>query len=201
MDRRDFMKTSALGVVTFGLGGLFGHKIATKNTFDTIIKNGVVYVGDGKPGIKGDVAIKGGKIAAIGQDLGDSADLVLDAKGLTVCPGFIDIHTHTDTNLFDAPKGDSRIYQGITSEVGGNCGHAPFVGPGSKWPMLIIAKPATAAVSVRSILFPNDTLLKPCFSREAISSRLKPPSGPTIKETLFEDLHSKKLTLLKASSS
>ena len=57
MDRRDFMKTSALGVVTFGLGGLLGHKIATKNTFDTIIKNGVVYVGDGKPGIKGDVAI------------------------------------------------------------------------------------------------------------------------------------------------
>lgn len=127
------MKTSALGVVTFGLGGLLGHRIATKNTFDTIIKNGVVYVGDGKPGIKGDVAIKGGKIAAIGQDLGDSADLVLDAKGLTVCPGFIDIHTHTDTNLFDAPKGDSRIYQGITSEVGGNCGHAPFVHSDGDW--------------------------------------------------------------------
>ena len=127
------MKTSALGVLTFGLGGLLGHRIATKNTFDTIIKNGVVYVGDGKPGIKGDVAIKGGKIAAIGQDLGESADLVLDAKGLTVCPGFIDIHTHTDTNLFDAPKGDSRIYQGITSEVGGNCGHAPFVYSDGDW--------------------------------------------------------------------
>ncbi len=127
MDRRDFMKVSALGVACFGLGGFLGRRVSTKKTFDTIIRNGVVYVGDGKPGIHGDIAVKGGRIAAIGQDLGDSADLVLDAKGHVVCPGFIDIHTHTDTNLLKAPKGDSRIYQGITSEVGGNCGHGPFI--------------------------------------------------------------------------
>ena len=80
MDRRDFMKVSALGVASFGLGGFLGRRVSTKKTFDTIIRNGVVYVGDGKPGIHGDIAVKGGRIAAIGQDLGDSADLVLDAK-------------------------------------------------------------------------------------------------------------------------
>ncbi len=126
MDRRDFLKTSLLGAAAFSLGGLYSA-CTVNHSFDTIIKNGVIYAGDGKPPITGDIAIKDGKVAAIGKDLGESAKLVLDAKGLTVSPGFIDIHTHTDTNLFDAPKADSRVFQGITSEVGGNCGYCPFV--------------------------------------------------------------------------
>ena len=126
MDRRDFLKTSALGALSLGFMGL-GGSCQVKTSFDTIIKNGVIHAGDGKAPIQGDIAIRGGRIAAIGQDLGDSAKTVLDAHGMVVSPGFIDIHTHTDTNLLDAPKGDSRIFQGITSEVGGNCGYAPFV--------------------------------------------------------------------------
>ena len=126
MDRRDFLKTSLLGAAAFSLGGLYSA-CTVNHSFDTIIKNGVIYAGDGKPPITGDIAIKDGKVVAIGKDLGESAKLVLDAKGLTVSPGFIDIHTHTDTNLFDAPKADSRVFQGITSEVGGNCGYCPFV--------------------------------------------------------------------------
>lgn len=126
MDRRDFLKTSALGALSLGFMGL-GSSCQVKTSFDTIIKNGVIYAGDGKAPIQGDIAIRGGRIAAIGQDLGDSAKTVLDAHGMVVSPGFIDIHTHTDTNLLDAPKGDSRIFQGITSEVGGNCGYGPFV--------------------------------------------------------------------------
>ena len=133
MNRRDFLKTSALGAAALGLTGLTGCKVRSKQSFDTIIKNGVIYAGDGKAPIAGDIAIRGGKIAAIGKDLGTSADHVIDAHGLTVSPGFIDIHTHTDTNLFDAPKGDSRIFQGITSEVGGNCGYCPFVYSDEAW--------------------------------------------------------------------
>ena len=133
MNRRDFLKTSALGAAALGFTGLTGCKVRVKQSFDTIIKNGVIHAGDGKAPIEGDIAIRDGRIAAIGKDLGTSAEHIVDAHGLVVSPGFIDIHTHTDTNLFDAPKGDSRIFQGITSEVGGNCGYCPFVYSDEAW--------------------------------------------------------------------
>lgn len=125
MDRRAFLRTSALGAAALSLGGLQACKV--RYNYDTLIKNGVIYNGDGGAPIKGDIAIREGRIAAIGQDLGESAKTVLDARGMAVSPGFIDIHVHTDTNLLEAPKGDSRIFQGITSEVGGNCGYSPVL--------------------------------------------------------------------------
>ena len=136
MDRRDFLKTSLLGTAALGITGITGFtgcRAGIRNSFDTIIKNGAIYAGDGRAPVIGDIAIKDGKIAAIGSNLGKNAKAVLDVKGMVVSPGFIDIHTHTDTNLFDAPKGDSRIYQGITSEVGGNCGYCPFVYSDKAW--------------------------------------------------------------------
>jgi N-acyl-D-amino-acid deacylase len=133
MNRRDFLKASALGAAALGLSGMTGCKVTTRHSFDTIIKNGVIHAGDGKPPIVGDIAIRDGKIAALGKDLGTSAASVVDAGGLVVSPGFIDIHTHTDTNLFDAPKGDSRIFQGITTDLGGNCGYCPFVYSDEAW--------------------------------------------------------------------
>ena len=132
MNRRDFLKTTAFGAAALGISTLPGCGVI-KDSFDTIIKNGVIYTGDGKAPIKGDIAIRDGKIAAIGKNLGKNAPTILDAQGLAVSPGFIDIHTHTDTNLLLAPKGDSRIFQGITSEVGGNCGGAPFVYSDEAW--------------------------------------------------------------------
>ena len=68
MDRRDFLKTSALGALSLGFMGL-GSSCQVKTSFDTIIKNGVIHAGDGKAPIRGDIAIRGGRIAAIGQDL------------------------------------------------------------------------------------------------------------------------------------
>lgn len=125
ISRRTFLKGSALAAGAFGIGLYSGTKVRSSNPFDTIIKNGTIYTGDGKAPIFGDVGIKNGKIAAVGV-LGDYADTILDVKGLAVSPGFVDIHTHTDTNLFQAPKGDSRIFQGITTDIGGNCGDSPF---------------------------------------------------------------------------
>lgn len=134
MDRRDFLRTSALGLAFAGTGILPAcRNIRTRNSFDTLVKNGTIYDGTGKPCIKGDLGIRNGRIEAIGMDLGTSAEKIIDAKGNVVSPGFIDIHTHTDTNLLQAPKGDSRIFQGITSEVGGNCGYAPFVFSDDAW--------------------------------------------------------------------
>jgi N-acyl-D-aspartate/D-glutamate deacylase len=127
LSRRKFIKTSTLigcGIGLMGSGAL-SSCISSKNRFDTIIKNGLVYSGNGDLPELVDIAIKDNKIAAIGK-VGDSANIIVDAKNMAISPGFVDIHTHTDTNLFICPEGDSRIYQGITTDVGGNCGESPF---------------------------------------------------------------------------
>lgn len=127
VSRREFLKTSALVGCGIGLmgSGVVSSCIKSKNHFDTIIKNGLVYSGNGDLPVSADIAIKDGKIAAIG-DVGKSADIIVDAQNFAISPGFIDIHTHTDTKLLVCPEGDSRIYQGVTTDVGGNCGESPF---------------------------------------------------------------------------
>ena len=127
LSRRNFLKTSALAGVGLSLGikGEASSKITAKNSFDTIIKNGTIYTGDDKAPITGDIGISGDRIAAIGK-LGDSADLIIDASGKAVSPGFIDLHTHSDNGLLDCPLADARLYQGVTTDIGGNCGESPF---------------------------------------------------------------------------
>ena len=94
--------------------------------FDIIIKNGTVFDGLGKKGMIQDMAITGDKIVKIGKKLNENkAKVVIDAKGLAVSPGFIDAHTHTDTKLFVNPKAESKIRQGVTTEISGNCGDSP----------------------------------------------------------------------------
>ncbi len=99
-------------------------------TFDTLIANGEVIDGTGRLRYEADVAVSGGKIAAIGGLEHAEAERVIDATGLVVAPGFIDMHTHSDLSLLDDPRGDSKVHQGITTEVAGNCAYSPFpVGP------------------------------------------------------------------------
>ena len=94
--------------------------------YDLIIRGGTVYDGTGAPGVRADVAVRDGKIAAIG-DLKDArAARELDAAGLAVAPGFIDAHCHSDRSFVLDDAGDSRISQGITTEVCGQCGGSPF---------------------------------------------------------------------------
>ncbi len=120
ISRRDFVKVTSLAA----MGLSFGFKIT--NGFDTIIKNGSVIDGSGKKMIKADIGIKGDKITAIGDLSSATADLVIDAKNMYVSPGFIDIHTHTDIELLVNGGGDSKIMQGVTTEISGNCGSSPF---------------------------------------------------------------------------
>ena len=130
ISRRGFIKSSLLAGAALGFGFEGLANIRVNNRFDTIIKNGVIYSGNLREPVRGDLGIKNGKISAIG-DLGESADVTVDASGKAVSPGFIDIHTHTDSNLLDAPLGDSKIYQGVTLDIGGNCGDSPF--PSKRW--------------------------------------------------------------------
>lgn len=91
--------------------------------FDIIIKNGLVADGTGGKAYKADVGIKDGLIAALEADLGEDAREVICADGLVVAPGFIDIHSHSDLCPFvPGLKPQSKLYQGITLEITGNCG-------------------------------------------------------------------------------
>lgn len=89
--------------------------------FDLVIKNGEVIDGTGKQPFKTDIGIKNGHIAAIAP-LHQQGYPTIDAQGLVVCPGFVDIHSHSDFTLFVNRRGESKIRQGITTEVVGNCG-------------------------------------------------------------------------------
>ena len=97
---------------------------------DIVIRGGTVVDGTGRPGYRADVAVRGGKIAAIG-DISGFGGKTLEADGLVVSPGFIDAHAHSDTCFLRDDSCASKLYQGITTEVSGNCGDSPFpVAPG-----------------------------------------------------------------------
>jgi N-acyl-D-amino-acid deacylase len=90
--------------------------------FDVIIAGGDIVDGSNKPAFKSDVGIKGDRIITIGNLADAEATEKIDAAGLTVAPGFIDIHTHSDFTLLINGAAESQIHQGVTSEVIGNCG-------------------------------------------------------------------------------
>lgn len=90
--------------------------------FDLVLKGGDIIDGTGLPAYPGDVAIKDGKIAAIGQFDHRQDCQTLDVSGLSVSPGFIDMHTHSDFTLIADGRAQSQVHQGVTTEVIGQCG-------------------------------------------------------------------------------
>jgi N-acyl-D-aspartate/D-glutamate deacylase len=88
--------------------------------FDVIVRGGLVVDGSGEPGFEGDVAVKDGRIAAIGKIEGEAARVV-DAKGRVVAPGFIDPHTHFDVQLLWDGAAKPALEHGVTCVVPGNC--------------------------------------------------------------------------------
>ena len=87
---------------------------------DTVIRGGTLVDGSGAPGRLADVAIRDGKIVAVGKGL--SGTMELDAGGQVVAPGFIDIHTHYDAQVFWDPALSPSSFHGVTTVVAGNCG-------------------------------------------------------------------------------
>lgn len=95
----------------------------------TLLKGGLIIDGSGKKGFIGDVLISGEKIIKIAPEITDEAGKIIDCKGLTVAPGFIDAHSHNDF-FYDYPDAEKYyqpfLQQGITTQVTGNCGFSPF---------------------------------------------------------------------------
>jgi N-acyl-D-amino-acid deacylase len=91
-------------------------------TWDILIRHGTLIDGSGHPGTVGDIALHAGSIAALGPNLAGDANKIIDADGLAVTPGFIDIKTHSDFVLPINPKAESKVRQGVTTEIIGHCG-------------------------------------------------------------------------------
>ncbi len=92
---------------------------------DTKIEGVTVVDGSGAPGFRADVGIIGETIAAVGNLSREPAGTILRAAGLTLAPGFIDMHSHSDWRLWANRRAESKIRQGVTTEVVGNCGFSP----------------------------------------------------------------------------
>ena len=94
--------------------------------WDVLIRGATVFDGTGSPPHELDLAVQGDRIAFIGKATDQRAQTELDARGLVVAPGFIDIHTHSDMSLLIDGRGQSKVSQGVTTDVTGNCGFSPF---------------------------------------------------------------------------
>ena len=106
----------------FILACLIYPLLASSQQYDVIIMNGKIIDGTGNSWYYGDVAVKDGKIAAIGKLSNTTALKTIDARNLIVAPGFIDVHAHIENGVFERPTADNYIYDGVTTVVTGNCG-------------------------------------------------------------------------------
>jgi N-acyl-D-amino-acid deacylase len=93
--------------------------------YDFLIRHGRVIDGAGNAWFYGDVGITAGRIAAVGDLSADKAKDEIDATGLVVAPGFVDVHTHADEDLYRIPTADNFIRDGVTTIITGNCGGSP----------------------------------------------------------------------------
>ncbi len=118
--RRDFLVRGAAGAVF--LGAWRPGRVESAPAFDLVLKAGTVLDGTGAPAFAADVAVKGDAIAAVGDVAASQASRSLDVSGLHVCPGFVDMHSHSDREILSYPGAESRARQGITTEITGNCG-------------------------------------------------------------------------------
>ncbi len=111
-----------VGFVTFGCG--------TLPDFDLVIRGGQVLDGTGAPAVRADVGIRGDTITAVGDLSASTAAETIDATGLTVAPGFIDMHSHSDYTLLVDGRALSKVMQGVTTELLGEANSAaPALGP------------------------------------------------------------------------
>ena len=126
ISRRDFIKSSAKTGIFISLASSSFLRAKSADTFDLVIKNGTVIDGVKNKEYKADLGIAGEHIKRIDNLNGVKSKAIIDAADRIISPGFIDIHTHTDFELLVNPKAESKIRQGVTTELTGNCGSSAF---------------------------------------------------------------------------
>lgn len=127
-DRREFVAASAASLLAASglrpLGEISGAPwvITRRRAYDLVIRGGTLFDGLGGPGVEMDLAITGDKIATIARRISEQGTDEIDARGLAVAPGFIDIHSHGDGSMQDDPRQESLVRQGLTTIVVGQDG-------------------------------------------------------------------------------
>src|ERR1044071_6342874 len=117
--RRAFLAASGAGLSAFAAPAL---ALSWAAPYDLVLRGGTVFDGTGAPGRVADVAVRAGRIAAVARRIVSRGADEIDARHLAVAPGFIDIHSHADGTLFDDPRVESVIRQGVTTVVVGQDG-------------------------------------------------------------------------------
>jgi N-acyl-D-amino-acid deacylase len=117
LSRRAFLQGSALSAC-----GALARATTREPDLDRLIVGATLIDGTGQPRYLADLGVAGEVIRAIGAIPRERAREVIDARGLVLAPGFVDLHTHSDGSILDCPTADSRVLQGITTEITGNCG-------------------------------------------------------------------------------
>jgi len=127
-DRRDFVITGAGSLLSLaGAPAL----VRQQGTYDLVIRGGTVFDGSPSPGREADVAISGDRIVQVGRVTGRGTEEI-DARGLAVSPGFVDLHSHGDGSMDEDPRQESLIRQGITTIVVGQDGSSRQAGYGQR---------------------------------------------------------------------
>ncbi|MGE5654948.1 MAG: N-acyl-D-amino-acid deacylase family protein [Bacillota bacterium] len=140
--------------------------------YDLIIRNARIVDGTGNPWFPGDLAVDQGKIAAIGKLTNLTASVEIDAEGKILAPGFIDIHTHADTDACELSLMENYLRQGVTTLMGGNCG-------GSEYPIADhLAKMEQLPRTINYGLFVGHGTLR----KEAMGMAMRPPTSAELAE-------------------
>lgn len=116
--------------------------------YDLVIRNARVVDGTGSPWFRADVAVRGDTIVAIAPSITGPATRVIDAKGLVVSPGFIDVHTHAGRTIFQVPTADNYIRRGVTPIMEGADGGGPSMAGSPPGTDQTVVRPSRGAAQV-----------------------------------------------------
>jgi len=122
INRRVFLTLAGSGLAACSLTRRDPSRVETPTAFDCVLHGARIYDGSGGPPYAADVGLVGDQVRHVGRIDPGQGRTALNVSGLCLAPGFIDIHTHSDADIFRYPDDESRVFQGITTEVTGNCG-------------------------------------------------------------------------------